>query len=111
MKLTETKLRRIIREELSKINERSPLDKYDPENIEVYAAPNPSAGRYGGPEWIDLFVTKDTGEFVEALGPPGQPIEDPGWDDYGEMLARDARKGKFDKAPYDTKQIIDRLKY
>lgn len=122
MKLTEKKLRSIIREELSRLTEAARTGTGGrvsgmEDRLEVYAMPNPEAGRYGGPEGIEVFVRRrgpNQVEFVEAMGPPGNPIETPAFNrDYGDILAREIQKGKGENVTdrYTQSEIQDRLRY
>jgi len=122
MKLTESKLRSIIREELSRLTEAARTGTGGrvsgmEDRIEVYRMPNPEAGRHGGPEGIEVFVRRrgpNTVEFVDAMGPPGDPIKKPAFNrDYGEILARKIEQGKGENVTdyYDPGEIQDRLSY
>ncbi len=122
MKLTETKLRSIIREELQNLSETSRTGVGGrvsgmEDRLEVYAMPNPEAGRYGGPRSIEVFVRRrgpNHVEFVEAMGPPGNMIEAPGFNEqYGDILAREIEEGKGENVTdhYTQSEIQDRLRY
>jgi len=104
MKLTESKLRTIIREELQRLTEAGG-------ELEVYAMTNPDP-KYGGAEYIDVLA-KRTGSGVEVLdmaGPPGNPIKAPNVMQYADSMARDIEQGDYlEKLPYDRREIEDRF--